>query len=204
MTATSKWKHQCLSVVFSSLCASLNVKQMSSRPLSALGAQHIYLMSPPLILQEVIGKIFHKTLLYSLCSGSWIHAHSTLQRFLFYLFSSPPQKKIFLLEICRQKPLYPVSCTFLTSCLFLPSFILFFQDYPQFSKLYSFQEKREVKSFPYNTRICKLIKKFSKTKDHHPLSENHCPQKVIKSQRNQTKEHKHTFMLQIQVTFEII
>lgn len=195
---------ECLSVVFSSLCASLNVKQMSSRPLSALGAQHIYLMSSPLIVQEVIGKIFHKTLLHSLCSGSWIHARSTLQRFLFYLFSSPPQK-FFIGDLQAEGV---ISCimhfSHILSCLFLPSFIPFFQDYPQFSKLYSFQEKREVKSFPYNTHICKLIKRFSKTKDHHPLNENHCPQKMIKSQRNQTKEHRHTFMLQIQVIFEII
>ena len=118
---------------------------MSSRPLLVLGAQHIFSVISANSL-KTNWKIFHKILLYSFCSGSWIHACSTLQRaHLSPIFITSSRKKN-LLEICRHKALYHILCTFLTSCPVFPFssfFHLSFSDYPQFSKLCSFQEKEK-------------------------------------------------------------
>ena len=82
----------------------------------------------------------------------------------YYLYLSPfvkkkKKKQKTLSEIYWQnKELHCISCIFLVpyflfSFLVLPSLITSFPDCPQFSKLYSIQAKREVKSFPYNKHI---------------------------------------------------
>lgn len=61
-----------------------------------------------------------------------------------------------------------------------------------------------MKSFLTINIYANSLKVSAKRKINIQLTESRCPQKVMKEPKNQAKEQKHTFRLQIQVTFEII
>lgn len=131
-----------------------------------------------------MGHIFHRILLYSLYSGSYIHACSALHTKItsFTCFHHSPPKEGNFIEFTgtrRHCLVYRTPCLLFPCPLFSHPCL---PDYSQFSRLYfqfPHQEKREMKASFTAKSISKPIHMFRKTKDHHPCNEAHCPPKAI-------------------------